>query len=997
MSAPSGYRWLQGSKYPGTCTRCGEFLPAGSPIYWSKETSAVLCIRCGDEAAPAPTQPVVAGTPDEEWRQLVAYLKRCVTLDTSNGFIDATDKRWAALRLQSEELINGAEPSIPITPEIEEMAKQLTPGDVLQYGWPTVVVIDNKGVRRLAPMLVTELESPQPGDTHVHASDDPYLNPSLAASEHFDKPDVDAVATAFNEGIPVGQPDALAVLLDQAAQALGLAERGINRTHLDLNLPDGEGLFNVAVVIRTQNSIITQALLQELTYLENRTDWQDTAAAHLLNAHRPAAARDRSLAQPFVAPVALNDSQEQLINRVCEAPLTVATGPPGTGKSQVVVASVANSWIRNESTLLVSTNNAAVNVAVDRARSIAPPALIRTGNKTFRDNLPALVSCAVDYASSVQIDEASTRRDLASVLSERNNALTAIAVRSELNASLSENLDAAEISAMAVWASRSAPESVDLAATAEQLAKVRRAWFFRKRKRRQILQAVGAQHTTSVEDLATWVGHRTAFESHRSELRILNESLEHVDLNEIGERWQTLSQELVRTRVAQSILSHERSITAFGTLRGGGPGLANTIRQALGGLRGWACTALSLKQKFPLEAGLFDHVIVDEASQCSLAVVLPAAYRAKRLTLVGDPNQLSPIIGLNEDLVRDVAKASGLNPQDLVRRGLDYRSGSAFSAFAGAAGADDIQLLDEHFRCHPLIARWFNTMFYGGRLTVLTDVGEWPAGERGLQWIDNDGVAERPPNSSTINRHEAEILMGELESLLDGDTSVGVVTPFSGQAGLIRQVAEQRFGAERLAASDFTVGTAHRFQGNERDIILFSTVIAPGINPRTARWVEQQRNLLNVAASRARRALVVFGHPTATSEFCPTLASLRAAAIEGPDAADPAWAIHSESEARLLEAMHSASLAPALKPSEQGFELDFAIVTPSIRLNVEVDGSQHRDERGRQRRRDIARDRVLEGLGWVVVRYPSWRCLEEPDAVAKDIVERIAAASMGKW
>ena len=957
-----------------------------------------MCIKCGDAAAsPAPARPIAPGTPDKEWRQLVAYLKRCVTLDTANGFIDAADKRWTALRLQSEELINAGASSIPLTPEIEEMAKQLKPGEVLQYGWPTVVVIDRKGVRRLAPLLVTELESPQPGDTRINASDDPYLNPSIAAAEHFDEADVDEVASVFSDGVPAGQPDALAVLLDHAARALGLASPGVNRTHLDLILPNGEGLFNVAIVIRTQNSTITQALLQELTYLENRTDWHNTAAAHLLGAHQRRTTRAEHLAPPFVAPVALNDSQEQLVSRLFDAPLTVATGPPGTGKSQVVVAAVANSWVRNESTLLVSTNNAAVDVAVDRAAVVAPPALIRTGNKTFRDNLPALASRAIVYAQSVQINEATTRRDLANALSDRDKALANIARRSELNASLAEHLGAAETASMAMWATHVAPEAIDLAPIAVRTAKAGQTWFFRKRKQRRALKAVGAQPTATFTDLVSWVDHRSTFESLRVELTILNESLAGIDLDEITGRWREASEQLVRTRVAQSVLSRERSISAFGTLRGGGPGLANTVHQSLEGLRGWACTALSIKQNFPLVPGLFDHVIVDEASQCSLAVVLPAAYRAKRLTLVGDPNQLSPIIGLSEDLVRDVAKASGLDHHDLLRRGLDYRSGSAFSAFAEVAGVDDIQLLDEHFRCHPLIARWFNTMFYGGRLTVLTDVGQWPPGERGLQWIDTDGVAERPLNSSTINRREAEILVGELDNVLDGDTSIGVVTPFSGQANLIRQLANRQYDRERLAASDFTVGTAHRFQGNERDIILFSTVIAPGINPRTARWVEQQRNLLNVAASRARRALVVFGHPTAAAEFSPTLGSLRAAAIEGPATADAAWAIHSESEARLLKAMYSAGLAPALKPSEQGFELDFAIVTPSIRLNIEVDGSQHRDERGRQRRRDIARDRVLEGLGWTVVRYPSWRCLEEPDAVAQEIVQTITSKSIGKW
>ena len=63
------------------------------------------------------------------------------------------------------------------------------------------------------------------------------------------------------------------------------------------------------------------------------------------------------------------------------------------------------------------------------------------------------------------------------------------------------------------------------------------------------------------------------------------------------------------------------------------PANSDRFKRAIGNsfqhLRGWACTALTAHSNFPLESGLFDLVIVDEASQCSLAAVLPLAYRAK--------------------------------------------------------------------------------------------------------------------------------------------------------------------------------------------------------------------------------------------------------------------------------------------------------------------------------------------------------------------------------
>jgi len=62
------------------------------------------------------------------------------------------------------------------------------------------------------------------------------------------------------------------------------------------------------------------------------------------------------------------------------------------------------------------------------------------------------------------------------------------------------------------------------------------------------------------------------------------------------------------------------------------------------------------------------------------------------------------------------------------------------------------------------------------------------------------------------------------------------------------------------------------------------------------------------------------------------------------------------------------------------------LVEPSFKLNIEVDGGHHLDfSRGKQRRRDIARDRILSALGWTIIRVPAWRCLKDPGGVAAEI------------
>lgn len=105
----------------------------------------------------------------------------------------------------------------------------------------------------------------------------------------------------------------------------------------------------------------------------------------------------------------------------------------------------------------------------------------------------------------------------------------------------------------------------------------------------------------------------------------------------------------------------------------------------------------------------------------------------------------------------------------------------------------------------------------------------------------------------------------------------------------------------------------------------------------------------------------------------------------------PAWSMFrgpDPSGARPRAALQRAGLTVHLKPVIEGYELDFAVETPTGLVNVEVDGTQHGDNRGRQRRQDLARDAILTALGIRVVRVPAWRCLADADEVVRGRVGR---------
>jgi len=409
-------------------------------------------------------------------------------------------------------------------------------------------------------------------------------------------------------------------------------------------------------------------------------------------------------------------------------------------------------------------------------------------------------------------------------------------------------------------------------------------------------------------------------------------------------------------------------------------------------LKNWACTALSIAPNAPLEAGLFDLVVIDEASQCSIASALPLLFRGRRAVIIGDPNQLTHIAGIKDADEEVCASKAGLDRKDLVKRRLSHAHHSIYSAFDHRASS--IIFLDEHYRSDPQIIRLSNELFYGEGLTILTSPSKlMNFGEHAVAWKDVRGRAIRPKGGSAMNRKEASAvaeMLGRIAGSRPDGCSVGVVTTFSAQARLINSKAEQQLPEKDRVAMDLEIGTVHRFQGDERDIMLFSPVAAEGVARSSLSWLIGTPNLFNVAVSRARSYLLVvgdFGFCAETEGLLGDLADyvknlevdrrVGAAGLRGD--------LDSLAEERLYRELVKLEIEATPKREVFHYKCDFVVEGESVAVNVECDGRHHLTECGRKRRQDIARDRLIESKGYDVVRVPAWRCLEEPRAVAEEI------------
>jgi len=91
----------------------------------------------------------------------------------------------------------------------------------------------------------------------------------------------------------------------------------------------------------------------------------------------------------------------------------------------------------------------------------------------------------------------------------------------------------------------------------------------------------------------------------------------------------------------------------------------------------WAVPNLSVRHGLPLAPAIIDMVIVDEASQCDVASIVPLLYRAKRATIIGDPNQLQPVHRLNRARNQHLLKKHGLLDTKYMQ--CDFLQNSAFA------------------------------------------------------------------------------------------------------------------------------------------------------------------------------------------------------------------------------------------------------------------------------------------------------------------------------
>lgn len=393
--------------------------------------------------------------------------------------------------------------------------------------------------------------------------------------------------------------------------------------------------------------------------------------------------------------------------------------------------------------------------------------------------------------------------------------------------------------------------------------------------------------------------------------------------------------------------------------------------RAKGALPCWIMPHYRVSESLPADLGLFDLVIVDEASQSTVAA-LPALLRAKQILIVGDDRQVSP-----ELVGRDQTRADELAKRHLSDQVVDYQAAlreeqSLYDlgkvVFAGGA-----IMLTEHFRCVAPIIEFSKAQFYSHRLLPL----RLPTASERLDPPLVDILVEDGYRKGKTNPPEADCIVSEIEKIASDPTmasrTIGVTTLLGQeQASLIYGRIEQIVGTETMERHHIRVGDPTAFQGDERDIMFISLVAEGNDAPLSGTAYEQR---FNVAASRARdrmilvRSVELDGLRQSDKLRRALLEHFRVPfASEGRSAATRRERCESPFETEMFDMLAELGFRIDTQVPVGNFRIDLVVEGENDRrLAIECDGDRyHGPDKWSE---DMARQRVLERAGWEV-----WRC-----------------------
>lgn len=508
-----------------------------------------------------------------------------------------------------------------------------------------------------------------------------------------------------------------------------------------------------------------------------------------------------------------NIDQIKAINIAMKSPASYIQGPPGTGKTQTILNAIFTAIFNNKTVLVTSNNNIPMDGVYNAITSLKY-------NDKYDLLFPAIRLGSIDNIENAVL-KIKSMYDFASKLDVRENQIKAIKEERKLAMkNLVELLDKHD-------------KKVSINNRLEVLENIKNKYKFDNQFMRltvdsqiDTLKKDAQQYESLDEDLTKYmnINHRQLFIAIHFETAGRLQKLKKEKYIAIYNIIKDVTEENKKERAKdlRQFLSKNENLQLFLEIF---PVIIST---------NLSCTYLG-------EAGKhFDIVMMDEAAQCNITNALIPISRGNQIMLVGDAQQLSPVILLDENINKKLRAKYNI-PEEY-----DYIKNSIYTAYTKIDVSNNEALLRDHYRCNKKIIQFSNQKYYNNMLVCKSKSNN----DKPLEYF-NTSKHQENSNEKNISEVEAKLIVDYIKT--HPDEHVGVITPFVRQ----KECIEFYLSNNNI---DVPVGTVHAFQGDQQNVILFSTAITNKTSQGTYNWLKNNKELINVAMSRAKDKFIMIAN-----------------------------------------------------------------------------------------------------------------------------------------
>lgn len=1010
----------------------------------------------------------------DDLERLCKYYLQCIFSENQEGIQVFAESKFET---SYKELRDFPKNNVAYSEDINNFIQKImtSPSVAGYFGYPVLVKVGKTGTKRLAPVFIWELDK---NSGEIDISRMPEINIELI--KHYVTRTNEAAEHAIirlQKELGMHNEEHL-VSIQMLANKLKILRKWQWLEDLDVdNLSktpfaeiNREGIYNKGVIISKSVSPFTKGLTTELKKISS-IPLEECKGTALYDWIKGVNEEDQQMADRILEVLPLNMEQKRAVAKALCGKLTVVTGPPGTGKSQVVISTLINEVYNGKSVLFSSKNNKAVEVVIDRANGLTnTPFMAKLGGKVGdREFVELLTKLLTVSDEGINLDRF---QDVARAMSEsiEDFKSTEIKIKDTIESRNEINRIDKELEPLRdkyEWAFKG-ENLYDYSSEMNSWEDFRKSWQLTIKEEQPLIQRLRwnslycdrvksaekkydefkkniANFDVKCPNAFSEIGH-TEIEKISDELAIQFSLIDKI--NELKRRRKILrtstsidelQKKQIRTKNEYYDLAPEywnlwlkqnnTALTAndkqtiveylngVEILKGEADSdtvppevkkIFNKLQKKIPKyINAQAVTLLSANGRIPLEAGCFDLLVIDEASQCDIASVIPLLYRAKRVVVIGDLMQLPHVSILTR--ARDMQLLHSTGVEDLSWL---YSVSPLFKLATSRVSSKGVVTLREHHRSHADIINFSNKEFYDGNLITATAYKRLvlpKKKEAGVSWIDVKGITKRPMKGSAINEEEAEAIYKKLiqYSEVDYKGGIGVISPFREQANLIRKKVESNRDVYNLLVrrNNLEINTVHQFQGDEKDIIFFSQTISNGATAGQVGFLKENGNLFNVAITRAKALLISVGDKT-YCESCEVPYLQHFAKYVDKKTKEYELELEeynlelnghypkvsnmdqvSDWEIFFYEKLYSNGIYTYPQYPVDKYKLDLAIVSGNHKLDIEVDGAAyHKTWDGELVLRDQLRNQRLFELGWDVRRFWVHDIRDNVDACISEII-----------